>query len=74
MVEELLGVRGIYLTYETVRRWPVKFGLGIGCMPNFEQSNKAPRGGIVGDGEVVNKAGLPPATAVAQRAIAAFVR
>jgi putative transposase len=29
MVEELLAVRGIELTYETVRRWAVKFGLGI---------------------------------------------
>src|SRR5258708_28970124 len=29
MVEELLGARGIELTYETVRRWAVKFGLGI---------------------------------------------
>src|SRR5258708_12756356 len=29
MVEELLAVRDIELTYETVRRWAVKFGLGI---------------------------------------------
>ena len=29
MVEELLAARGIELTYETVRRWSVKFGLGI---------------------------------------------
>jgi putative transposase len=29
MVEELLAARGIELTYETVRRWAVKFGLGI---------------------------------------------
>jgi putative transposase len=29
MVEELLAARGIDLTYETVRRWSVKFGLGI---------------------------------------------
>jgi len=29
MVEELLAARGIELTYETVRRWVVKFGLGI---------------------------------------------
>ena len=29
MVEELLTARGIELTYETVRRWSVKFGLGI---------------------------------------------
>jgi putative transposase len=29
MVEELLAARGIELTYETVRRWPVSFGLGI---------------------------------------------
>ncbi|MBB5468999.1 transposase-like protein [Paraburkholderia sp. Clong3] len=29
MVEELLGARGIDLTYETVRRWSVRFGLGI---------------------------------------------
>jgi hypothetical protein len=29
MVEELLAARGIELTYETVRRWTVKFGLGI---------------------------------------------
>jgi putative transposase len=29
MVEELLAARGIKLTYETVRRWSVKFGLGI---------------------------------------------
>ena len=29
MVEELLAARGIGLTYETVRRWSVKFGLGI---------------------------------------------
>jgi hypothetical protein len=28
MVEELLAARGIQLTYETVRRWSVKFGLG----------------------------------------------
>jgi hypothetical protein len=28
MVEELLAARGIELTYETVRRWSVKFGLG----------------------------------------------
>jgi putative transposase len=26
MVEELLAARGIELTYETVRRWAVKFG------------------------------------------------
>lgn len=30
MVEELLAARGIELTHETVRRWAVKFGLGIG--------------------------------------------
>jgi putative transposase len=29
MVEELLAARGIDLTYETVRRWSVKFGLSI---------------------------------------------
>jgi len=29
MAEELLAARGIELTYETVRRWAVKFGLGI---------------------------------------------
>src|SRR5260370_7786642 len=29
MVEELLAARDIDLTYETVRRWSVKFGLGI---------------------------------------------
>ncbi|MFM0069343.1 IS6 family transposase [Paraburkholderia aspalathi] len=29
MVEELLAARGIDLIYETVRRWSVKFGLGI---------------------------------------------
>jgi putative transposase len=29
MVEELLAARGIELTYETARRWSVKFGLGI---------------------------------------------
>jgi putative transposase len=29
MVEELLVARGIELTYETVRRWAVKFGQGI---------------------------------------------
>ncbi|GAB3382517.1 hypothetical protein GCM10027514_22690 [Azotobacter armeniacus] len=29
MVEELLAARGIALTYETVRRWSVTFGLGI---------------------------------------------
>jgi putative transposase len=29
MVEELLAARGIELTYETVRRWSVKFGQGI---------------------------------------------
>jgi hypothetical protein len=29
MVEELLAARGIELTYETVRHWAVKFGLGI---------------------------------------------
>ncbi|MDN7177442.1 IS6 family transposase [Caballeronia sp. SEWSISQ10-4 2] len=29
MVEELLAARGIELTYESVRRWAVKFGLGI---------------------------------------------
>ncbi len=29
MVEELLAPRGIELTYESVRRWAVKFGLGI---------------------------------------------
>src|SRR5471030_2068162 len=29
LVEELLAARGIDLTYETVRRWSVKFGLGI---------------------------------------------
>ncbi len=29
MVEELLAARGIELTYETVRRWSLKFGLGI---------------------------------------------
>ena len=29
MVEELLAARGLDLTYETVRRWSVKFGLGI---------------------------------------------
>jgi putative transposase len=29
MVEELLAARGIELTYETVRRWSVKFGLDI---------------------------------------------
>src|SRR5471030_2047200 len=30
MVEELLAACGIELTYESVRRWAVKFGLGIG--------------------------------------------
>jgi putative transposase len=29
MIEELLAARGIELTYETVRRWSLKFGLGI---------------------------------------------
>jgi putative transposase len=29
MVEELLAARGIELTYETVRRWSVRFGLDI---------------------------------------------
>jgi putative transposase len=29
MVEERLAARGIELTYETVRRWSVKSGLGI---------------------------------------------
>ena len=29
VVEELLAARGIELTYEAVRRWAVKFGLGI---------------------------------------------
>src|SRR5258708_6549900 len=29
MAEELLAARGITLTHETVRRWAVKFGLGI---------------------------------------------
>jgi putative transposase len=29
MVEEMLAARGIEATYETVRRWSVKFGLGI---------------------------------------------
>jgi putative transposase len=29
MVEELLSARGIELTYETVRRWSVKFGRRI---------------------------------------------
>ncbi|MDN0077815.1 IS6 family transposase, partial [Crenobacter sp. SG2303] len=29
MVEELLAARGIALTYETVRRWAMKFGLGF---------------------------------------------
>lgn len=29
MVEELLAARGVELTYETVRRWSLKFGLGI---------------------------------------------
>jgi putative transposase len=29
MVEELLAARGIDLTYETVRRWSMNFGLGI---------------------------------------------
>lgn len=29
MVEELLPVCGIELTYETVRRWSVKFGLAV---------------------------------------------
>ncbi|WP_321959026.1 IS6 family transposase [Burkholderia cenocepacia] len=29
MVEEMLGARGIELTYETVRRWATKFGLAI---------------------------------------------
>lgn len=29
MVEELLAARGIELTFETVRRWSVGFGLGI---------------------------------------------
>ncbi|WP_027802367.1 IS6 family transposase [Paraburkholderia dilworthii] len=29
VVEELLAARGIDLTYETVRRWSVRFGLGI---------------------------------------------
>ncbi|MFM0258439.1 IS6 family transposase [Paraburkholderia sediminicola] len=29
MVEELLAARGIDLTYETVRRWSVKFGVGL---------------------------------------------
>ncbi|WP_211608444.1 IS6 family transposase [Paraburkholderia nemoris] len=29
MVEEVLAARGSELTYETVRRWSVKFGLGI---------------------------------------------
>jgi len=29
MVEELLAARGIEVTYETVRRWALKFGAGI---------------------------------------------
>jgi putative transposase len=29
MVEEMLAARGIEVTYETMRRWTVKFGLGI---------------------------------------------
>lgn len=29
MVEELLAARGIDLTYVTLRRWSLKFGLGI---------------------------------------------
>jgi putative transposase len=29
MVEEFLAARGIERTHETVRRWSVKFGLGI---------------------------------------------
>ena len=29
MVEELLAARSVDLTYDTVRRWSVKFGLGI---------------------------------------------
>lgn len=29
MVEELLAARGIEATYETVRRWALKFGAGI---------------------------------------------
>jgi putative transposase len=29
MVEEMLAARGIEVTYETVRRWSTKFGLGI---------------------------------------------
>lgn len=29
MVDELLTARGIDLTDETVRRWSVKFGLGV---------------------------------------------
>ena len=29
MVEEMLAARGIEVTYETVRRWSVKFGLVI---------------------------------------------
>jgi transposase-like protein len=29
MEEELLAARGIEFTYETVRRWSAKFGLGI---------------------------------------------
>ncbi|WP_411859220.1 hypothetical protein [Burkholderia sp. BKH01] len=36
MVEELLAARGIEVTYETVQRWLVKFGLGIAwriCLP-----------------------------------------
>ena len=29
MVEEMVAARGVEVTYETVRRWSVKFGLGI---------------------------------------------
>jgi len=31
-VEDLLTERGIDVTYETVRRWSVKFGLGYGIV------------------------------------------
>jgi hypothetical protein len=31
-VEELLAERGIEVSYETVRRWVVKFGPAFGCL------------------------------------------
>jgi len=46
IVEELLAARGIDLTYETVRRWSVKFGLGIARrIRSTARARAAPRRG-----------------------------